>query len=295
METFQVYRHSGKFGVHGPLLALVAAAVVGFPAGFAYAYLVRWIPIVYINVFATIGYGVLFGFLSGWLMKYARVRNTAVASLTGFAAGAIALYFSWNGHIHATFTGAPIFCWPGEIVAGAKQLYAEGSWGIHTGEMVTGIPLAIVWVVEASVIVGGSTLIAFTMIADTPYCEESQCWLDKKKTINTLAPFTDAGQITSFKAGDLSPLIQAKPKVPGASTWTRLTLKHSPQCNIFYTVRVQNIALQRQKNGKVTEKAQDITKDLMVPPSMFELISKFEQFTSTPLPPPAAGPAETAV
>jgi len=42
-------------------------------------------------------------------MKFGKVRNTAVASLTGMLAGAIALYFSWNGHIHATFQGAPIF------------------------------------------------------------------------------------------------------------------------------------------------------------------------------------------
>ena len=289
-ETFQVYRHSGKFGVHGPLLALVAAVVAGFPLGFAYAYLVKWIPIVYVNFFATIGYGVLFGFLSGWLMKFGKVRNTAVASLTGMLAGAIALYFSWNGHIHATFQGAPIFCWPGEIVTGMKQLYDEGSWGMHSGDTVKGIPLAIVWVIEAGVIVGGSTLVAFGMIGDTPYCEENQCWLDKKKTINTLAPFTDPTQIASFKAGDLSPLLQAKPKTPDAMTWTRLTLKHSPNCNIFYTVRVQNVVLQMQK-GKTTEKAADITKDLMVPPSMFELISRFENFKPAP---PAGGQAEAA-
>src|SRR5260221_5516678 len=98
-ETFQVYRHSGKFGVHGPLLALVAALVAGFPLGFAYAYLVKWIPIVYVNFFATIGYGVLFGFLSGWLMKFGKVRNTAVASLTGMLAGAIAPYISLERHI----------------------------------------------------------------------------------------------------------------------------------------------------------------------------------------------------
>ena len=289
-ETFQVYRHSGKFGVHGPLLALAAAVVVGFPAGFAYAYLIRWIPIVYINFFATVGYGVLFGFLTGWLMVFGRVRNTGVTTLTGFAAGAIALYFSWNGHIHATFARAPIFCWPNEIMAGMRQLYDEGSWGMHSGDTVKGIPLVIVWVAEAAMIVGGSTLMAFSMIADTPYCEESRCWLNKKKTINTLAPFTDPTQIASFKAGDLSPLIQAKPKLPGANTWTRLTLKHSPGCKIFYTVRVQNITLQMQKNGKTTEKTVNITKDLVVPPSMFELISRFESFK----PAPPAGPVEAA-
>src|SRR5690349_24391726 len=100
-EPFPIYRHSGKFGVHGPLLALLAALVLGFPLGFAYAYIVRWCPLVYVNFLATLGYGFAFGFLTGWLLRVGKVRNTPVAALTALVAGIIAWYFNWNGHVHA--------------------------------------------------------------------------------------------------------------------------------------------------------------------------------------------------
>ncbi len=295
-ESFQVYRHSGKFGVHGPLLALGMAAVAGFPLGYAYAYLMKWIPIIYLNFLLTVGYGFLFGFLSGGLMRWGKVRNTAVACMAAIGVGIIALYFSWNGHIHATFQGAPILCWPEEMLAGMRQLYEDGSWGLHGGDMISGIPLVIVWLVEAGMIVGLTTVTAFGMIAHTPFCETTQCWLDKEKKINTLDLFTDPAQVAAFKAGDLSPLTQARPRPPGADRWTRLTLKHSPRCELLYTVRLQNVARQVQKDGKIKETTEDVTRDLMVPRSMFELISKFEKFNvaaeepEEPTEPTAAAP-----
>ncbi len=277
--TFQTYRHSGKFGVQGPLLALGAAVVLGFPLGYAYAYLMKWIPFIYLNVFASFGYGALFGYICGKLLKYSRVRNYAVASLTSLAVGVISLYFAWSGHIHATFQDAPIFCFPGDIVGAARELYAHGSWGMHDGEPVTGIMLGIVWFVEACIIVGLCVVVGFDMVSKSPYCETSQCWLDQVKKIDTLAPFTDPAQLSAFKAGDLGPLTQARPRLVDGIEWTRITLKHSPNCPVFHTVSLQNINLSFDKKGNRKEKARDLTKDLILPAEMFPLITKFEHFT----------------
>jgi uncharacterized membrane protein (Fun14 family) len=276
--TFETYRHSGKFGFQGPLLALGAAVIVGFPLGYAYAYFMKWIPFIYLNFFAAIGYGALFGFMSGKLLKFSRVRNNAVASLTSFTAGVISLYFAWNGHFHATFEGAPIFCFPNEMIAGMRQLYDQGSWGMHDGSPVTGIPLAIVWVVEACIIVGLATAIGYGMVSKVPYCETSQCWLDQVKTINTLAPFTEPAHLAALKAGDLGPLTQAKPRIPDGIEWARITLKHSPNCAVFHTVSLQNVSLSYDKKGNPKTRARDLTRDLILPPEMFPLITKFEHF-----------------
>ncbi|HWY74445.1 MAG TPA: hypothetical protein VN281_02450, partial [Verrucomicrobiae bacterium] len=226
-ESFQVYRHSGKFYAHGPFAAVVAAVVAGFPLGYAYAYFMKWIPFIYLNFLVTLGYGFFFGAVIGALMKWGKVRNTLVVLVTSLVAGFIALYFSWNGHIHSLFPDAPTICRPNVMLNGMKALYREGSWGLHGSGPVTGIPLAIVWVVEAGVILGLTTATAVGMIASTPFCENAMCWLDKKRTINTLAPFTDPAQVAAIKSGDLRPLTQARPKPTGADSWTRLTLKYS--------------------------------------------------------------------
>src|ERR1051326_272869 len=190
-EIYPAYRHSGKFGPHGPALALIAAAVIGFPLGFAYSYLIKWIPLIYFNFLATLGYGAVFGWISGVFMKFGRVRNTSVAVLSGLFAGVIGLYLDWNGHLHALFKGAPLLSTPEIIVGAMKALYAQGSWGLRHGGNITGIPLAIVWAIEGATIIGLAAFVPYSMLAHTPFCEESQCWLDEKKKISTLEPFTD--------------------------------------------------------------------------------------------------------
>src|SRR5436190_7466286 len=101
------YRHSGKFGIHGPLLAILAALIVGYPLGIAYAYLIKWIPFIYLNFLITTGYGLAFGFVTMLLLQFAKVRNGIVALLTGLAVGFCAWYLSWNGFVHAMVENSP--------------------------------------------------------------------------------------------------------------------------------------------------------------------------------------------
>jgi hypothetical protein len=79
---------------------------------------------------------------------------------------------------------------------------------------VTGVVLAIVWVVEGVIIVGLSARLPFSNILGTPFCEKNQCWLNEEKKIDTLDAFTDPEQQAAFKRGDLRPLIQARPRNP---------------------------------------------------------------------------------
>jgi hypothetical protein len=278
-EPLPVYRHSGKFGIHGPLAAIVAAVAIGFPLGFVYAYGMKWIPFVYVNFLLTAGYGFAFGSITGFLMKWAKVRNTPVALLSGLIAGLLALFFNWNAHIHALFDGAPALNSGKGILAGMQVLYEQGSWGLSHSGSVTGVPLAIVWVIEALAIIGLTTFISMAMVFDTPFCEKTQCWLDQEKKISTLQSFTDPEHLAALKAGDLGPLAKAKPKESGAMAFARLTLKHSPRTQEFCTVRVENVTIETKK-GETNERTQELTRDIMVPPATFELLSRFESFTA---------------
>src|SRR5262245_21693904 len=97
-EAGAVYRHSGKFGIHGPVVALTVACVLGYPLGFAYAYLMKWIPFIYARFVITAVYGLGVGFGIAWVMKWAKVRNTRVAFLSGLLVGILVLYFEWNAY-----------------------------------------------------------------------------------------------------------------------------------------------------------------------------------------------------
>jgi hypothetical protein len=281
-ESLPVYRHSGKFGIHGPMLALVAATALGLPLGLAYAYLIKWCPFIYVNFLATAGYGLLFGLVAGFFLKFGKVRNTAFALFTGILVGCIAWYFNWSSHVYALFKGAPLFSFPNVILDVMKMLYNEGSWGMHNSGNVTGIPLAIVWLVEAGIIVGLAALTTMGFVSDVPFCEKNQCWLDQEKKISTLQNFTDPLHLLALKAGDLGPLVKAQPKEAGANAFARLILKHSPRTQEFCTVRIENVTTTQDKNGNRKEQVVKLTQNLKVPPSTFELLTKFEKFGEVP-------------
>jgi len=284
-EIFDSYRHSGKFAPKGPAAAVVAAVVLGFPLGLAYAYVMKWIPSVLLRIFGTAAYGLVFGFLVTRLMVWGKVRNAPVAGLSGAVAGLLALFFAWNGHVYTHFKGAPIFCLPGDMLSSMSHLYEHGSWALRGGGNVTGVVLAIVWAVEAALIVGLSALLPFSHIADTPFCEQNQCWLSDQKKIDTLDAFHDSEQQAAFKRGDLAPLTQARPRNPDLATFARLTLKHSPRCDVFCTVRIENVTLKKDKDGNTSEAKTELTRNLVLPQSMLGLITKFENFNAPAAPP----------
>jgi len=285
-DTLDTYRHSGKFKATGLVLPLGAAAAAGVPLGLAYSYVIRWIPFVYINFFATLGYGFLFGWMTAHLLKAGHVRNTALAALCGLGVGLIALYCEWSGHLHVVFDDAPWFFRPDQVARGVKYLYEHGSWSFHH-TTVSGLPLALVWLIEAGIIVGLAVAMPFGFVGDTPYCEHAQCWLDEEKKIDTLETITDDAQLAALKAGDLMPITQAKPKAGNAAVFTRLLLKRSEKCRKFCTLRVQDITLSIDKEGKVNEKSENLTGDLIIPASMFALIAQFEGYKPGPAAPPA--------
>jgi hypothetical protein len=277
--TAAVYRHSGKFGWHGPIVALAAAVGLGFPLGFAYAYLMKWIPFIILKFIGTLIYAFAFGLGTGAIMKWAKVRNNRLALVSGLTVGILALYFGWNAHLHTIFKGVPVLVSPGALWATIQQLYVHGTWGLRNSGPMTGVPLAIVWIAEAFIIVGFTALISRSMVAEIPFCEKNQCWLDQTKTISTLQPFTQPEHVAALRAGDLSPLAQAKPRAPDAQGFARLTLRYSPKSDQFCTVRVENVTMETLKDGETRERKEELTRDLIVPPATFDLLSRFENFS----------------
>lgn len=283
-QQYTFYRHSGKFGVHGPVLAIMAAVIIGYPLGILYSYLIKWIPFIYLNFFITAGYGVAFGFLTAFLLKFAKVRNGVVAALTGTIVGGCAWYLSWNGHAHALLKGsAPALLLPDEMLRFMKFLDETGTWsiGFSGGAPVTGILLALFWFGEAVIMIGASALIGFTAVAQVPFCETHGCWLDKEQKIEKLDAFIMPEQIEAFKSGSISPLEQAAPRVPASGRFSRLTLRHSDKCEEFCTLSIANITVTVSKDGKQQEKAETIVTNLLMPKTMLDYLSKFEHATAT--------------
>ena len=105
---FSAYRHSGKFGVHGPLLTLLAAGAAGFPLALVYAYVTTWLPFVYVNFLITVGYGALIGGIGAVILKV-WVRNNLVAAVGALVSGLLVLYLIWSAHGMSPTRAHPFF------------------------------------------------------------------------------------------------------------------------------------------------------------------------------------------
>jgi hypothetical protein len=276
------YAHSGKFGFHGPVLALAAGAAAAWPLGLAYAYLIKWIPFIYLNFLITAGYGFAFGMLASWFLKIGKVRNGPIALLCGIGVGGLAWYGSWNGCVHALIQSGPWFLTPRQILKVMGLLYDQGTWGIGLSSQtpVAGVLLAIVWLVEGAVIVSLSTIIGYGSIANTPFCELHGCWLDEEKKMDKLDAFTHPDHITAFKAGDIAPLDLAQPRVPASGGFARLTLKHSSRCDDYCALSIANVTLTLDKDGKPQEQEERLITNLWVPKTMFSYLSQFDHPTA---------------
>jgi len=294
LGTLRPYRHSGKFGLGALLVLPLCAVVLGWPLGFAYGYLIKWIPFVYLNFFIVLGYGAALGAASDFLLKKCHVRNVVVAFVLTALVGVAALYFQWNGHVNALFDEASWLCPPGDLWGAMQFLYEHGSWSIgrHSTGNVTGVILAGVWVCEAAGIVATILYFGTDSARTVPYCEKSRVWLDESKKYDTLAFFSDAAQQAALAAGDIAPVIEARPREEGAMQFARLVLKHSPRCEEFFTLKVENVTLTTNKKGEVEEKTRELTKDLILPREMRELIERFASLT--PGSPAAESAAATA-
>ncbi|MFT3829251.1 MAG: hypothetical protein QM691_06030 [Opitutaceae bacterium] len=275
------YSHSGKFGLHALLLVPLTGAALGWPLGLAYAYLIKWIPFVYLNVLLTLGYGLVLGVAVGWVLKRCRVRNQPVAAALAVVVGLAANYFQWSGHVHALLDGAPLLSPPGVIRSVMGFLYEHGSWSLRHGGNVTGWFLGGVWIAEALTILVVVTFLGTAPVRDEPYCEKNGCWLDEQTKYETLAAFTDAQQLAVLKAGDIAPVIDARSREAGSPVFARLLLKHSPRCGEFFTLRVENVTRTTNKKGEVKEDVTALTRDLVLPSELRPLIERFASLAPT--------------
>lgn len=128
--------------------------------------------------------------------------------------------------------------------------------------------------------IGASVFLSFGAVAEVPFCETHGCWLDKEKKIEKLDAFILPEHIDAFKGGSIGPLEKAVPRVPASGRFSRLTLRHSDQCEEFCALSVANVTVSVNKNGKQQEQTQRIITNLLLPKSMLDYLSKFEHATA---------------
>jgi hypothetical protein len=236
----QTYSHSGTVPMVGAVKALLAGAVASAVLGIVYCFTFYYVPYVYLNFLMAVGVGAGTGYVVGQTAIHGKIRNVNVVGTIALVAALAGLYAEWGTTIYALQLPAelPQFAaraglkpfLPQSILMVMAELFARGSWGLSANAMVTGWPLVTVWLVEAGLILVTSLGVATSRMADRPFCERCQEWIDG------LAPHFYVGDgtepvWTEVQSGTFETLALT-PRADGSeSTYVKLTLRVCDGCS----------------------------------------------------------------
>jgi hypothetical protein len=240
----QPYKHSGRFTPLGLVIALAAAVVAAFPLGWLYPWLMSVTTYVKLRMLETIAFGALVGLAAGYGLVAGKVRNHAIALLTGAVGGAVAHYVGWcffAQHM-VELGGEHISAWdlgthPGTLWSLVQVFNQYGTWTEKNSTPTTGVVLWIFWSLEALTVVGMAAFVAYAIEDKAPFCETCEQWAKP-------APpqyFQMSVARDQFKALLLGGNVEAIGRIPRATVKNphyKLDLHQCPGCHNLNTVMV---------------------------------------------------------
>jgi hypothetical protein len=263
----ETYKHSGSSGGLGVPLVAFASVVSAVVLGFIYCYAINYIPFIYLNLFIAIGFGLGLGFAVAWAATVGKMRNTMLVSVLGFLAGVGGLYVAWAVDPMARSEGElPMMFNPSELWEYIGFFYDKGFWSIGSGDdTVSGVFLGIVWLVEAGVIVGGSTLLAMACMADQPFCEVCNGWTNSEEAVACLAPTTQyEPQFERILDGDLSGMHELMSIDDSLSRYLRFDLAICPTCNESNFLTISVVSQSVDKDGELKTDTTELIKNMII-------------------------------
>lgn len=271
------YRHSGEFGMSGLVTMLGVGAVTALVGGAVYGYADAFIPFVYVISLLAIGLGALLGYVIGLGAKRSKVRSSTAHGIVGGLAGLVALYAAWVAWIHGVSKFEALVLSPAGIVRVMLAISEEGAWEIHDFRPKGAVLLA-VWGVEAAILVGFSAYLAWTHLADTPFCERCQVWADESKG---LGPFEFVVRPEDFRSRlereDYAVLDELRRAEGDPNAYASVELRHCAECREASYLTVRNVEVRVEKKGKKEDRKEKITevvKNLIVPANVQDRLAK---------------------
>jgi hypothetical protein len=280
-----LYEHSGIAPAVGIVLTFLGGLVSAVALAWVYSYADVYVPIIYANFLLTAGFGFCIGAAVTYAAKLGHVRNVLVPTIIAVVAACVGLYVAW-GVDRLARVGFPadadalaVFT-PQELKRYIHFYYEHGFWTITSGHggagkgasNVSGIPLAILWTIEAAVIVVGAGMTARVFMADFVYCERCQLWLKTQSDVRRLGLFKESAHYEQLAEGDLSPLVDAARVDPQAKDYLKLDLTSCEACGESNYLTLSRVTTTLDKHKKETTNNQKLIDRLAIAPADVPLV-----------------------
>ena len=229
--ALSTYRPSHKFEAGGVARMLSIVIPAGLGIGALYGVIAWYIPLVYLTCLALAGAAFFIGVVVIKASQDANNRNPPLAFLAGAVAGLAALYAAWVLWIAALSGWQAWFFNPVDLFGIATELLEDGVWSIgSSGQPVTGVFLATVWIIEALTLVAAPAVLAYLSTRNTPYIESIGQWATEKATYLPLAHYDKPARTalaSRLAAGEAEALAELRPADDPEAGYSQATFNYS--------------------------------------------------------------------
>ena len=273
------YKPSGEVTVAGLASGIGGGLVAAVALAFAYAYLITYVPLIYLNILCVIGYAFVLGSVAAALVRWGKMRNPAVGMFIAMFVALVSYYFSWAvwlsiivSHDEFSISSLTLAQNPPGLWGVLQLVNEQGAWSIGHGygsssknnNAVSGVLLWLFWAAEALTVVIGSTLSAWHGLTSDPFCESCQTWCDEEKDVASIQAAGSDELRRRFEAKDFQYLKAVGPKHADDAEWCRLDLHRCPGCGKTNTLSVKRERLRIDGKGKRTVTSKDIFRGLLL-------------------------------
>jgi hypothetical protein len=297
------YKPSNKMPLPGILALLAGGIVAALGLALVYIYAVWYIPFVYINFFICLGFGLVLGAVLAVLVRLGKLRSPWAVGALALLVGLVAVYLQWSAYLTLLFnsetTGTgkdadtatsfsislflDIMTHPAAMWLAIQKINETGTWTLK-GSTPSGVFLAVIWVIEAVIILGGTYLMAKAQ-ATEPFSETSNEWATEETLAHPLTFAQDAATTrTALETGQfhhLTPHTSAEAEDPFA----RLKLHSAPNDHNCRYLTLENVTTTIDKKGKASQSTTTVVQHLAISPAAFEELQR--RFGTLPVSSPA--------
>lgn len=290
------YQPSNKMPLGGVLLFLLGGVLAAAVLAFVYIYAIWYIPFVYINFFLCLGFGLVLGAVLMLLARAGKLRSPTGVGLLALLVGLAAVYLQWSVYLTLLFnsettgTGrsadtstsfnaalfADVLTHPGAMWEAIGKINETGTWSLK-GATPSGVFLAIIWIIELLIILGGAYLLARSQ-ATEPFSEAANEWADEETLPHPIGYAQDAAQVrTALETGQYQTLTphMAQSEV---DPFARLKLHRAPNDSNCQYLTLENVTTKVDDKGKATQSTATVVEHLAISPAAYEeLRTRFGQ------------------
>jgi hypothetical protein len=264
------YRLSGRIGHVLWLVPPTAAVAAIFLAGI-YSWIdLNWRTYDIVAVFQTMIFSSLVAVITGLLIQVAKCRNMLVARVLGIAVGTFTVYVAWVWFEFFLILGAKptetnetllwkeLFLNPRSVYTVAAALNEHGTYTRkkeNSGEArpVEGLELAMVWLGEAAIMIGGIVWVSAMLIKHRPFCERCQRWATPWAQSILFKPTDTLDAEGRVAHGDISGLQGMSRTTATTNPRLSLSIQQCPQCAETATYSLDWLWEVKGRNGVETK------------------------------------------